>query len=82
MFGSLKMRGTHRGSFHGVPFQIIIGGHWLIQAAVEHTWLQMQVFLGSSVRLVLHAIHISVRITHSGLVGSISSVNTFPLPHS
>lgn len=59
------MRETHCGSVPGVPFQIIVGGHWLIQAAIECTWPHVQVFLGSSVRPVLHAIHISVHITHT-----------------
>jgi len=75
-FGSLKMRGTYRGSVPGVPFQIITGGQWLIQAAVECTWPQRQVILGSSIRPVLHAIHISVHITRKGHVGSVFHQST------
>jgi len=84
VFGSLKIRGTYCGFVPGVPFWIIIGGQWLIWAAVEYTWPQRQVFLGSSIRPVLHAIHISVCITRTGHVGSVFHQSTrFPfLTHS
>lgn len=77
VFGSLKTRGTYRGSVPGVPFWIIMGGQrLLIRAAVECTWPHRQVFLGSSIESVLHSIHISVPITRTGHVGSVFHQST------
>jgi len=75
VFGSLKMRGTY-GSVPGASFWIIIGSQWLIWAAVACTWPQKQVLLGSSITPVLHAVHISVRITRTGHVGSVFHQST------
>jgi len=69
------MRGTY-GSVPGASFWIIIGSQWLIWAAVACTWPQKQVLLGSSITPVLHAVHISVRITRTGHVGSVFHQST------
>lgn len=81
VLGSLKMKGTHRGSVC-VPFRIIMGVQWLIRAAVENAFGRSGRFSWVLSLGLFFTFHISVRITRTGHVGSVSAVNTFPFPYS